>query len=111
MQNFVNIMDKPFTPDRLFEGYAEPEKQVMHASMHCRLCEYPSCTKGNGSDIRGIMRRVSAGNFTGARKVWLKHPVDPAGLAQYEADCIWAKEGGQPVAIRQVINFLDGVNA
>ena len=107
MQDYVRLVEKPFTADRLFEGYPEPQKEVMRASMHCRLCEFPSCTKGNGADVRGIMRRVSAGNFTGARKAWLKHPIDAAGLDQYEADCVWAKEGGQAVAIGQVINFIN----
>ncbi|NLT14825.1 MAG: NAD(P)-binding protein, partial [Clostridiales bacterium] len=81
MQNYVRIVDKPFTADRLFEAYDEPARAVMCEAMRCRLCEHPSCTKGEPTDVRGIMRRVVAGNFAGARKCWLKAPVRPDVLA------------------------------
>jgi len=100
-------VDKPFTTDRLFETYAEPEKIVMGLAMRCRLCEFPSCTKRKAADIRGIMRRVAVGNFLGARKCWNQCPVDDAALAQFEADCICAREDGQAVEIRQVIAYIN----
>jgi hypothetical protein len=52
------------------------------------------------------MRRVSVGNFVGARRCWQKDPVDDQSLAQYEARCICASEGDGPVEIRQVVRFI-----
>lgn len=110
MQNYVRIVDKPFTTDRLFEAYDEPARAVMCEAMRCRLCEHPSCTKGEPTDVRGIMRRVVAGNFAGARKCWLKAPVRPDVLAQYENDCIYAGEEGYSVDIRKVVAYIEEVN-
>jgi prolycopene isomerase len=107
MQNYVRIVDKPFTSGHLFEAYGEPARTIMRAAMRCRLCEHPSCTKGEPTDIRGIMRRVMAGNFAGARKRWLQSKADPAALAQYEADCICAQDDNDPVQIRKVIAYID----
>ena len=63
MKNFVRMVEKPFTAEMLYENYDENEKNVMREAMRCRLCEHPSCTKGNNTDIRGIMRRIAVGNF------------------------------------------------
>jgi prolycopene isomerase len=65
MKNYVRIVDKPFTSDRLFVGYDETTRDVMRQAMRCRLCEHPSCCLGKKTDIRGIMRRMAVGNFMG----------------------------------------------
>ena len=106
MKNYIRIVEKPFTADHLFETYDEKSRFVMQCAMHCRFCEFPSCTKGEAVDIRGIMRRVSAGNFIGARKCWEKASVDDVRLAQFENDCRYVEEKGNPVQIRQVIHYL-----
>lgn len=111
MKNFVRIVDKPFTKDRLFKSYDEPTKKAMKFSMRCRLCEHPLCTMGEKTDIRGIMRRVSVGNFMGAWKCWLKAPVDQFALSQFEDACICANEDEGPVAMRKVIGYLCEVNS
>lgn len=108
MTNYVRIVDKPFTADRLYETYCEPERNVMLKALRCRFCEHPSCTKGIGTDIRGIMRRVGVGNFTGAKKCWLKAPVDQDALVSFENNCICTIESGNPVSIREVISYLMG---
>ncbi|NMB67257.1 MAG: NAD(P)-binding protein [Chloroflexi bacterium] len=107
MKNYVRIVEKPFTADRLFEGSGEREKTVMRMAMRCRFCEFPSCTRLKSTDVRGIMRRVAAGNFAGARKCWEQRPVDEAALVQFESDCICGREGGRAVEIRQVIAYLN----
>lgn len=104
MKNFVRIVGKPYTADRLFEEYDEPVREVMRKAMRCRLCEHPACSRE--ADIRGVMRRVAAGNFAGAQKCWQKHPVGEQALEQCEADCICAREGGQAVAIGEVIGYI-----
>lgn len=111
MKNYVNIVDKPFTSDQLFQEYDAPTRQVMCHAMRCRFCEHPLCTNGDITDIRGIMRRVACGNFAGARKAWLKAPVDPSALAQYEANCLCMIEEGSPVKITEIINYLREVKA
>ncbi len=110
MKNYVRIVEKPFTSYRLYETYAEPEKTVMRQALRCRMCEHPSCTQREHTDIRGIMRRVAVGNFVGAKKCWLKDPTDSLALERYESNCICARENGSPVPIREVISYLGKVN-
>ena len=109
MTNFIRLVDKPFTPDRLYETYPELERTVMKKALRCRLCEHPSCTCGDKTDIRGIMRRVSVGNITGAKKCWEKAPVDEATLESYEDNCICAHESGKAVSIREVVSYITEV--
>lgn len=109
LKNYVRIIEKPVTKDKLFIGYPEKEKGIMHQAMRCRLCLQPSCTKGEPTDIRGIMRRVAVGNFIGAKKTWLKAPVEQAKLNEYEKSCICQIQDGEAVAIKQVIEFLSRV--
>ncbi len=108
MKNFVRIVDKPFTADRLYEGYDETDRTIMRNAMKCRLCEHPTCT--TDTDIRGIMRRVAVGNFAGAKKCWLQNPADLDLLKKYETDCICAAESKGAVKIQDVIDYLSGVN-
>ena len=107
MRNFVRIVDKPFTSDRLYDGHDEALRAVMFKAMRCRLCENPTCS--NEVDIRGIMRRVAVGNLSGAKKCWLKNPVDLDSLKKCETDCIRAADNNNPVEIREVIQYLIGV--
>ncbi len=109
MSNFVRIVEKPFTADRLYDGYDEMSRRVMQKAMRCRLCESPTCT--DEIDIRGIMRRVAVGNFEGAKKCWLHNPVDRDFLEKCETTCICAIESKPAVQIRDVIDYLNGVNA
>ena len=108
-ENYVRIIDKPVTKDKLFAQYPEDVKQIMHEAMRCRLCEYPSCTKMEPTDVRGIMRRVSVGNIIGAKKCWQKAPVSPTKLEEYEKNCICVHQDGQAVAIRKIVEFLGEV--
>lgn len=110
MPNYVKLVDKPFTSDRLYETYEEPERTVMRQALRCRLCEHPSCTKGDTTDIRGIMRRVAVGNFVGAKKCWLKAPVDQAKLEYYESSCICALESGNAIHIREIVSYIAEVS-
>ncbi|MEL7626016.1 MAG: FAD-dependent oxidoreductase [Anaerolineaceae bacterium] len=108
MKNYVNLVEKPFTNDMLYASYPEDERRIMRLAKECRLCEHPACTGHKPTDIRGIMRRVTVGNFTGARKAWLKAPADLASLETFEQHCIRRAEEGQPVAIKEVIAYING---
>ena len=105
------MVEKPFTYDQLYETSAEKEKIVMRQAMRCRICEHPSCTKGDTTDIRGIMRRVSVGNFTGAKKRWKETYTNLHTLEHYEACCIYTLEKVEAVKIRDVVAFIEGVKS
>ena len=106
MTNYVRTVGKPFTASMLFD-YVDPAiREIMLKAMRCRLCEHPSCAGGDPADIRGLMRRVSVGNFTGARKCLLKTPVQSNDLERYEMNCIRSIEENEPVRIREVITYL-----
>lgn len=111
MKNFVRFVDKPFTADRLYEAYDEKERRVMREAMRCRMCEHPTCTGGNSTDIRGIMRHVAVGNFIGAKKCWTKSPMEPSKLEKFESRCICALEKGDAVKIRDVVAFIEEVTS
>lgn len=108
MKNYVSIVDKPFTADRLNRGYDETTRVIMGKAMRCRLCEHPTCT--TEVDVRGIMRRVAVGNFKGSRKCWLRNPVDSDSLKKYEMNCICAMENKDAVEIQAVVAFLNEVD-
>ena len=109
MKNFVRIVEKPFTADRLYDGNDKTTRTVMRKAMRCRLCEHPTCSAE--VDIRGIMRRVAVGNFKGAKKCWLQNPTDQDSLEKYEKTCIRAIENKSAVEIQAVIDYLQEVNA
>ena len=111
MKNFVRMVEKPFTAEMLYENYDENEKNVMREAMRCRLCEHPSCTKGNNTDIRGIMRRIAVGNFAGAQKRWRETSTEILMLEQFEARCICSIENDQAVKIRDAVAFIEGVTS
>ena len=106
MKNYVRQVERPFTPDRLYETNAPGEKQAMAEALRCRFCEHLSCARPEVTDIRGIMRRTAVGNFTGAKKCWLKSPAEPAALEQYEKHCVHALEGGKAVATSKIVAFI-----
>jgi len=107
MKNYVRIVEKPFTETMLYETYPKSEQKIMRSAKQCRFCEKPSCTNGNSTDVRGLMRRVAAGNFVGAKKAWLKAPVDMTTLEVFENKCICKIEEGESVAIREVVSYLE----
>lgn len=106
MTNYVRLVEKPFTKHQLYETYSEPERHVMQQALRCRLCEHPTCSPKGSTDIRGIMRRVAVGNFTGARKCWLKAPVDMTTLERCENNCICAIKEETAIPIREVVSYI-----
>ncbi len=105
-KNFVRVVERPFTSERLYESAPEPQKTILQQAMRCRFCEHPTCCAGSGTDIPGVMRRVAVGNFVGAKKRYLEHPANERALNQFEEDCILSAEGGDSVVIRNIILWL-----
>lgn len=111
MKDYVRFVEKPFTNNDLYKDQEEEVREVQLAALGCRRCEQPSCTRKEPTDVRGIMRRVAVGNFQGAWKRWMEAPASPSEVAEYEARCIYALEGEEPVAIARVLAFLEGLKA
>lgn len=106
MRSYVELVQKPFMPEKLFEHEAPDLREVMRASMRCRLCEHPTCARPEDLDVRGIMRRVSVGNVKGARRVLGQSKLPAETWDGCEKRCIRALEGQEPVAIRKVLSAL-----
>ena len=106
MKNVVTIVEKPVTPDTLYVSVPEPARSVMLKAQRCRFCEHPTCAAGGNADIRGIMRRASVGNFTGAKKRLVETAEVREDFRTYEDNCIYVRESAPPVAIREVVDFI-----
>jgi prolycopene isomerase len=110
MKNYVRVVDKPFTAQSLYEGYPEETRAIMREASRCQYCENPQCSTSTGWDIRGIMRRVTVGNFWGAAKIAQQFlagdGLSEASLAECEKRCVLNKDRGSPVGIRTVINYV-----
>ncbi len=110
MKNYVRMVAKPFTADRLYEGYPEETRAIMREASRCQFCENPECSTNTDWDIRGIMRRVAVGNFAGARKLARQslttEEMNQKSLAECESRCVLNKDSGSPVKIRKVVNYV-----
>jgi prolycopene isomerase len=80
----------------------------MLKAFRCQYCENPACSANTDIDIRGIMRRVSVGNFFGAKNI-----IDNQDrvrlmetLSLCEKLCIMNKTTEKPVEIIKVIEYL-----
>jgi prolycopene isomerase len=69
MKNYITVLEKPFRAENLFNEYPKETREVMLKALRCQYCENPACSADTDIDIRGIMRRVSVGNFFGAKKL------------------------------------------
>lgn len=86
MKEFVKVIDAPFTNEQLYATTDAERDAIQRAARRCQLCEHPSCSQGTDLDVRGIMRRVSVGNFAGAKRKLAESAVrDPKKL---EPNCI-----------------------
>ena len=81
-------------------------------SSSCQLCDIPNCTLKcpDGKDIRGILRRLEAGNFIGAKKRLLETTIgtlcsDCAGFC--EKSCKRLSFDKKPVPIKRLLSWLE----
>ena len=105
-KQYVRIVDAPYTADRLFEGYLDEEKKIMREASRCLFCEHPLCSEGLHFDIRGVMRRVNVGNFTGAWNLASDYAGESALIASCQQRCAQNGLQGKPVEIVEVIHYL-----
>jgi prolycopene isomerase len=105
MTNYVRTLPKPFTKADLYADAPAAKKEIMLLSSRCLYCDNPTCMDHTLLDIRGINRRISAGNFTGAVRLLKKH-LDKGANAEKEIinsqhDCILNLKNEQPVEIKK----------
>jgi len=105
-KNYVNMVERPVTNESIYLKYDEKTADIVKKAFACQFCENPTCTKE--FDIRGIMRRVCIGNFSGAKKIISKDPINctKEKLLKYEKTCIEKKRIGKSVDVFKVVEFL-----
>ncbi|MCX5775305.1 MAG: hypothetical protein NTV44_02950, partial [Firmicutes bacterium] len=71
---------------------------------------HPTCMKKTTVDIPSIMRRVTVGNFVGAKKQLGRFALTlkekPLQLSEAERTCILNLRRQPSVAIREVVDFV-----
>lgn len=106
----VRLVDKPFAKTELYRDYPEETRSVMLKAARCQFCEHPSCSAGTTLDVRGMMRRVSVGNFKGASKIarQIRKEVDgqQISLENCKDRCILKTKTGNPAEIPEVVEYL-----
>jgi prolycopene isomerase len=110
MKNYVRVVAKPFRAESLNEGYPEEMRAIMREASRCQFCENPECSTNTDWDIRGIMRRVTVGNFAGAEKLAKQslntEKLSKTSLAECEKRCVLNEQVGSPVRMQTVINYI-----
>lgn len=106
MKQYVNIIEKPFTAERLFQNYSVKEKEIMRKANQCLFCENPTCAQVKDFDARGINRRIVVGNFIGAKKQLESHEIDLSMIEQYMHNCVLNYKYGSPVDLQAIVDFL-----
>jgi len=114
MKTSVRVVPKPFTSDQLFSTAPEKEKKIRLAAMKCQNCEHPTCMMKTSVDIRGLMRRVVVGNFTGAGGLLSMLTEDKKErtriLTEAQTNCIQTVKIKKPVEIINIIEYVSSLN-
>ena len=102
-KQYVHLLKPPFTEEQLYASDDTDRNEIQRLARRCMFCEHPSCAEVDELDVRGIMRRVTVGNFIGA-----KRRLDAAVNNEYqrfEKNCI--REDA--VAIQIVCAYLQRI--
>ncbi|MDD3520221.1 MAG: FAD-dependent oxidoreductase [Actinomycetota bacterium] len=112
MKNYIRVMEKPVINERLYASISKSvrEREIIMLANECLFCEEPECMKSLNLDIRGIMRRISVGNFHGAGKIvkrfFKNNEIGIDELRKLQDSCIKSKKGVSPVQIVKIIEFF-----
>jgi len=114
-KQFVHFVDQPYRRPE----YSPVDAISMHnahlAAAHCQGCQAPECVTGcpAGIDIPGFLRRMEAGNYTGAaRLIHEKNPFsEVCGLTcaadrLCQRDCYRREFAGTPVRIAELQRWV-----
>ena len=108
--DYVTIVQKPYTGDNLKLSSNKTEDKIGKLAMKCQYCINPRCEKvcKNNIPIRDINRRLSVGNFYGARKLLNKYSKNPCINCENiscEENCI-RRKFAEPVNIKEINSNL-----
>ncbi|SCJ63573.1 Diapolycopene oxygenase [uncultured Clostridium sp.] len=70
-KEYVNIINKPVTSNKIIIGNTYEEKKITRLASQCQYCEQPVCERNckNSVPIRDINRRLAVGNYYGAKRL------------------------------------------
>ena len=108
--DYVTIVQKPYTGKDLKLSSNKTENKIGKLAMKCQYCINPRCEKvcKNKIPIRDINRRLSVGNFYGARKLLNKYNENPCVNCENvscEENCI-RRKFAEPVNIKEINSNL-----
>ncbi len=113
-RQYVRILEAPYRRPALAPGELLDEGNAWLAAAQCQGCERPDCVAAcpAGIDIPAILRRMEAGNWTGAaRELHRRMPfanlcgtVCPAA-ERCEAACYRRSYAGEPVRIADLLRL------
>jgi len=110
LKNVVRLVDHPFELKDLYASETPENKIRFLAASRCQFCEKPTCSKGIDLDIRGIMRRLSAGNLIGASHIaqdfFAQENQPDELLERAQRQCVLNTRKQDPVAIIELIYSL-----
>ena len=113
-KNYVRMVDKPFTSEMLYQGVPEQQASIMRKASKCQYCEKPSCSAGTKFDVRGIMRRVTVGNWAGSKKLAEKalsgEALPKDFISACEERCVLHRKGDAAIEIQAVIDYVMGLD-
>ncbi|MCX6032166.1 MAG: FAD-dependent oxidoreductase [Chloroflexi bacterium] len=114
---FVEFVETPYRRPTVSADEGITPKNAALAASQCQGCEDPACVADCPAqiDIPGVLRRMEAGNFTGAaRELHLRSPFGglcgaacPAGQL-CERRCYRRSFAGRPVRIAELLRWVVG---
>jgi prolycopene isomerase len=113
MPNYVEIVPHPFKRSELFTDEPEANREVMRFASECLYCEHPPCMDGTVLDVRGINRRVSVGNFIGAKRLvsqFMAIANEPAAeIREAQYSCIKNLKNSKAVEVEKIVMHLNAL--
>ena len=116
-RQFVEFVDTPYRRRPVGEDDPITPENAALIAAQCQGCEDPACVADCPAriDIPGVLRRMEAGNFTGAARELHRHSpfgglcgtVCPAGQL-CERHCYRRSFAGQPVRIAELLRWVGG---
>lgn len=104
MKDFVKIVSPPASIEDVFSS-DDKNSNLQLMSNRCWYCLKPNCSKNVNTDIRGIMRRTTVGNFYGAYKKYRENPLNEDQLKSCEKNCILKDS----IEIEKIIKELERI--
>jgi prolycopene isomerase len=109
-KNVVRTVDHPFELKDLYASETPENKVRFMEASRCQFCEHPTCSRNIDLDIRGIMRRLSAGNIVGATKIaedlFTRENEPDELLERAQHHCVLKSRGQDPVSIIDLVYSL-----